>query len=368
MKVLVTGADGFIGKNLCIALMRINNVELYKYDIDNSVEELNTYLSDVDIIFHLAGVNRPEKEEGYNNNAEFTEQIFEILKKHNNPVPVIFSSSSQSILDNIYGKSKKNAEDYLIEYSKILNTSVCIYRFPNVFGKWSKPNYNSVVSTFCYNLSHNLEISISDKSRIVEFVYIDDVINCFTDKLKNISEKSKYYYDDYPTYKISLGDLAERISYFKNSRTSLLIDDFSDNLTKYLYSTYLSYLDKDDLIYPVDKKIDDRGWLFELLKSKYLGQIFISKTKPGITRGNHYHHSKVEKFCVISGIASVKLRHLIDNLTVEYIVDDEKIQIIDIPPGYTHSIKNIGDKDLMTIFWANEIFNQNKPDTYFLEV
>ncbi len=368
MKVLVTGADGFIGKNLCIALGRINNIELYKYDIDSSVEELNNYLLDVDFIFHLAGVNRPEKDEEYNDNAEFTKQICEILKKHNNPATVIFSSSTQSILDNTYGKSKKNAEDYLIEYSKKLNSLVCIYRFPNVFGKWSKPNYNSVVSTFCYNISHDLEISISDKSRIIEFVYIDDVVHCFLDKLEKTLNGDQLFYDDYQTYKISLGDLADRIKFFKEMRTTLVIDDLSDNLNKYLYSTYLSFYEKDNFIYSLDKKVDDRGWLFELLKSKHLGQIFISKTKPGITRGNHYHDTKVEKFCVISGTASIKLRHIIDNSTIEYIVNDEKIQIIDIPPGFTHSIKNIGNKDLMTIFWANEIFNQDKPDTYFLEV
>ncbi len=368
MKVLVTGADGFVGKNLCVALERIEDIEVFKYDSNNSADELETYLSKAEIVFHLAGVNRPEKEEGYSNNSDFTKLICGLLKKHNKPVPLIFTSSTQSVLDNTYGKSKKDAESYIIEYCKAENTPVCIYRFPNIFGKWSKPNYNSVVSTFCYNISHNIEISISDKSRIIEFVYIDDVISCFIDKLGKKWDINQVYYDDYNAYKISLGELADKIRHFKDMRTTLIIDDLSDKLTKYLYSTYLSFYEKDNFIYSLEKKVDNRGWLFELLKSKHSGQIFISKTKPGITRGNHYHDTKVEKFCVISGTASIKLRHIISNTTVEYIVDDEKIQIVDIPPGYTHSIKNIGDSDLMTIFWANEIFNQDSPDTYFLEV
>ena len=368
MKILVTGADGFAGKNLCLALGRIKDIELYKYDIDSSIEALDDYTSKADIVFHLAGVNRPEKDEDYNNNTDFTKLVCELLKKHRSRASVIFTSSSQSILDNTYGKSKNGAEEYIIEYSKALNTPVCIYRFPNIFGKWSKPNYNSVVSTFCYNISHDLDVSISDRSRIVEFVYIDDVVNSFLDKIGTKLNIDQIFYDDYPTYKISLGELADKIIFFKEMRATLIIDDLSDNLNKYLYSTYLSFYEKENFIYALDKKVDDRGWLFELLKSKHLGQIFISKTKPGITRGNHYHDTKVEKFCVISGTASVKLRHILNNSTVEYIVSDEQIQIIDIPPGYTHSIKNIGESDLMTIFWANEIFNQDKPDTYFLEV
>ena len=368
MKVLVTGSEGFTGKNLCVALSRNSTIELFKYDIHDSIEQLDSYLSKTDIVFHLAGINRPEKEDEYNNNAEFTKKICELLKKHNNPAPIVFTSSSQAELDNVYGKSKKGAEQHLIDYGNYVNASIIIYRFPNVFGKWSKPNYNSVVSTFCHNISHDIAVSISDKNRIIEFVYIDDVINCFLSKLEKQFINEKVYYDDYPTYKISLGDLADKIKTFKEMRNTLVIDDLSDNLTKYLYSTYLSFYEKDSFIYSLDKKIDDRGWLFELLKSKHSGQIFISKTKPGITRGNHYHDTKVEKFCVISGTATIKLRHIINNETVEYTVNDEKIQIIDIPPGYTHSITNIGETDLMTIFWSNEIFNQDKPDTYFLEV
>lgn len=368
MRVLVTGAEGFVGKNLCVALERLGNIELYKYDVENSIEDLEKFISNADIVYHLAGVNRPEKEDEYNDNADFTKQVCEFLIKHNNPVPIIFTSSTQAELDNIYGNSKKTAENYIIEYSKNSNAPVFIYRFPNVFGKWSRSNYNSAVATFCYNISHDLEITISDKSKMIEFVYIDDVVKCFIDKIENSEKTEQVFYTDYPTYKISLGDLADKIKNFKEMRSSLLIDDLSDNFTKYLYSTYLSFHEKDNFIYSLDKKTDDRGWLFELLKSKHLGQIFISKTKPGITRGNHYHDTKIEKFCVISGSASIKFRHIIDNTTMEYVVNDEKIQIVDIPPGYTHSIKNIGETDLMTIFWANEIFSQDKPDTFYLEV
>lgn len=368
MNILVTGAEGFMGRNLCLALERKSNITVFKYDIKNSNEDLKEYLFKADLIYHLAGVNRPQNIEDYDDNSKFTEYICNYLKENTKSIPIIFSSSKQAELDNRYGISKKKAEKCIIKYGKELHTPVHIFRFPNVFGKWSKPNYNSVVSTFCYNVSRDLDIEISDRNKVVEFVYIDDVIKCLLDVINITSYHDNVFLANYPTYKISLGDLADRIKSFKDIRISLRVNDMSDNLTRYLYSTYLSYYEPNNLSYTLDKKKDERGWLFELIKSEHIGQIFISKTKPGVTRGNHYHDSKVEKFCVISGKGIIRMRNLLDNIVTEYPASEDPIKIIEIPPGYTHSIKNIGETEMITIFWSNEILNADNPDTYFLEV
>lgn len=367
--VLITGAQGFIGKNLQAVLKTRNDITLHVFDIEDSQSVLEEYLKKADFIFHLAGVNRPQNVSDYDQvNRGLTEIIIGLLKKFNKKIPVVFSSSIQANLDNPYGQSKKEAETSLIEYSKSQQSPMYIFRLPNVFGKWCRPNYNSVVATFCYNIAHGLDITISDRSTELTLVYIDHVIQEFIKVFDGFSIPNKFYYEIPQQFKITLGELADTLYNFKGIRKTLVIPDLSDDLTRFLYSTYLSYLEKDDFSYQPLMKRDDRGILAELFKSEYSGQIFISRSYPGIKRGNHYHHTKVEKFCVVKGKALIQLRHILEKEIISYQVSDEKIEIIDIPPGYTHSIENIGQEELVVLFWANEIFNEKKPDTYFKEV
>jgi UDP-2-acetamido-2,6-beta-L-arabino-hexul-4-ose reductase len=294
----------------------------------------------------------------------------EMLEDNKQKPPIILTSSIQADLDNPYGISKKKAENILSEYHCRNQVPIYIYRLPNVFGKWCRPNYNSVVATFCYNIAHGIDIQISDVNRKIELVYIDDVVSNFisilSDKKRAGIEKKFFKIDR--TYKTTLGELAERIYRIHNMRKTLVVPDFGDKLMKCLYATYLSYLDKDQFSYQPDAKKDPRGTLVELLKSKHFGQIFVSKSYKGILRGNHYHNTKVEKFCVVKGKAVIKFRHIFEEETLSYFVSDDNIEIVDIPPGYTHSIENLGDDEMIVLFWANEIFNPQHPDTYFLEV
>lgn len=369
-KILITGAYGFIGRNLSAALLTNTEAEVFLFDKKNTDDELKDYLEQADIVFHLAGVNRPKKVSEFSEgNAELTKVLISYLEEMGKKTPIIFSSSIQVDWDNPYGQSKKDAEDALIEYSKNNSAPVLIYRFTNVFGKWSRPNYNSVVATFCSNLAKGEDIQINDARRELEFLYIDDIVEEFTEIMSMDSfSLSTYHYKIPITHKIQLGQLADILKSFAAERTSSLIPDFSDDLVRYLHATYLSYLEKDNFAYDVDLKTDDRGWLFEFIKSENAGQIFISKTKPGITRGNHFHHTKVEKFCVVTGSGVIRLRNVLKEEIIEYTVSDEKIQIVDIPPGYTHSIENTGDTEMITLFWVSEIFDAETPDTYFLSV
>lgn len=369
-KILVTGSNGFIGRNLIEGLKRQENIDIKKFDIGNDMKALNSYLAESDYILHLAGVNRPKKIEEFEiGNVILTNTITDRLEKLNKRTPIVFSSSVQAGLENPYGISKKKAEDILIGYSTRTKTKVYIYRLPNVFGKWCRPNYNSVVATFCYNISHGLDISISDPDKEIELVYIDDLVNEF---IKLISDDSndinKTNYKIERSFRIRLGELAEKIYQFRDIRKTLIVPDLSDDFMKCLYATYFSYLEKDDLSYKLELKSDHRGSLAELLKSNHFGQIFISKSHKGVFRGNHYHNTKVEKFCVIKGKAEIKLRHILEDESVTYCVSDENIEVVDIPPGYTHSIKNLSNDDLIVIFWANEIFNPQNPDTYLKKV
>jgi UDP-2-acetamido-2,6-beta-L-arabino-hexul-4-ose reductase len=286
-------------------------------------------------------------------------------------IPVVITSSIQAESDNPYGKSKKRAEDELIKYSKKNRIPVYIYRLPNVFGKWSKPNYNSVVSTFCYNISHNLDIVISDTEKELELVYIDDVVDEFIKLLfREDRDLDKYFYNIKRVFKVSLGELADKIYQIRNMRKTLIVPDLSDDFTKFLHATYLSYLDKNDFSYEMDSKEDSRGNFTELIKSNFFGQISISKSCKGIIRGNHYHNIKNEKFCVIQGEAVIKLRNILDDKIIPYHVSDKKVEIVDIPPGYTHSIENLtdGDGEMILLIWANEVFDPENPDTYYCEV
>ena len=389
-KILVTGSNGFVGKNTVVALKEAKKYEILTIDRNNTEEELKKSVLEADFIVHLAGVNRPkDTKEFYEGNGGLTEKIVGFLREENKNTPILITSSTHAVLDNDYGKSKKQSEDALIKYSDECNAKVYIFRLPNLFGKWCKPNYNSAVATFCHNIAHDLDVWVNDPAIELNLVYIDDLVASIIDiiedenivKLSNLDEEvavtttgassiqiDKYYYEVTTVYKRTLGNIVDSLKMFRNMRNSLLIPDLSDGFNKALYSTYLTYLEEDDFSYYLDKKEDNRGWLAELVKSEQFGQMFVSKTHPGITRGNHWHHTKTEKFIVIQGQAAIRFRKLDEDKVIEYIVDGEKPQVLDIPPGYTHSIENIGQDEVITLFWSNEMFNPEKPDTYFLEV
>lgn len=368
--VLVTGSSGFIGKNLIEGLRRLEDVEIRMFDVNDEIGALAEHLRNADIVFHLAGVNRPEKvEEFETGNTGLTRNIVDMLEKSNRNIPVVLSSSIQATLDNPYGISKKRTEDILIGYSRKNDAKIYIYRFPNVFGKWCRPNYNSVVATFCHNISHGLDISISDVNKEIELVYIDDVVGEFLTILSQEGEdRNKYHYKINRTFRITLGELAERTYQLRDIRKTLVVPDLSDDLMKCLHSTYLSYLDKDDFSCKLDIQTDQRGSLAELIKSEHFGQIFVSTTHKGVIRGNHYHNTKVEKFCVLKGEAVIKFRHILEDEVLSYHVSGDEIEIVNIPPGYTHSIENLGNDEMIVLFWANQIFDPDKPDTYYSEV
>jgi UDP-2-acetamido-2,6-beta-L-arabino-hexul-4-ose reductase len=367
--ILITGSSGFIGKNLVAHLQTRNDVVLSLFDIDDDDVILCERLAEADIIFHLAGVNRPVKvEEFQTGNTGLTQTIVNhLLQLKRNPT-IVISSSIQAEFENPYGVSKRMAEESLREYAIKTNASVYIYRLPNVFGKWCRPNYNSVVATFCNNIAHDQPISISDPGRELELIYVDDVVKDFLSVLDRTPCITATEVSVVPTYKITLGALAETIRNFRTMRQTLFVDSMNDRLLRTLYITYLSYLEKDDFSYKLETKSDNRGNLAEMFKSETFGQIFISRTKPGITRGNHYHHAKTEKFCVIEGNAVIRFRHILGKEIISYPVSGKDLTIVDIPPGYTHSIENTGEVELTTLFWASEPFDTNSPDTYFESV
>lgn len=368
-KVLVTGSEGFVGKNLQVQLNRREDIEIIPFDKGHSLDYLEEVVGKVDFIFHLAGENRPQNPADFMRvNKGLTEILTALAVKTGRKIPIAYTSSIQAELENDYGKSKKAAEDALISYSESTGSPVCIFRFPNLFGKWSRPNYNSVVSTFCYNISHDLDITISDENRELELTHIDDVTSAFDELLNRELNPEQHFYAVDKSFKVTLKELAKKVRNFKEMRETAVLPDLSDEFTRVLYSTYLSYLDSDNFSYGVEMKTDNRGMLFELLKSPHFGQIFVSTTKPGITRGNHYHDTKVEKFCVISGEANIKFRHILTNEIISYKVSGDKIQVVDIPPGYTHAIENTGDTEMIVLFWASEMFDPNRPDTYYEEV
>jgi len=367
-KVLVTGAEGFIGKNLRAHLQEIEDLEIFIYDIDNTEEQLIKYAKEADFIFHLAGVNRPKTTSEFDQgNHGLTAKLLAILKENKKRTPFLITSSTQALEDNPYGISKRKAEEEVFAYGKEAGASVYIYRLPNVFGKWSRPNYNSVVATFCYNIVRDLPITIHDPHTQLTLAYIDDVCREFISVLEGKVQKNGICQIPV-TYQITLQELADTLYDLSANRHSLVMPSLKDPLMRALYATYLSFLPDSGFGYELDQKRDERGWLAEFIKSEDFGQIFISKTKPGITRGNHWHHTKVEKFLVIQGEAIVSFRKVNGEKRIEYKVCGEEPKVLDIPAGYTHAITNIGDTDLITLFWASEIFDLNLPDTYYLEV
>ncbi len=367
--VLVTGSEGFIGKNLCIAFTRVENVQLFRYDLEVDERYLVDFIKQAEIVFHLAGINKPESEDDFAGNITFTKRLVSLLQEYEKKVPFVFSSTIQASLDNPYGMSKQAAEEVLIDFSQQYRCPLYIYRLNNVFGKWSKPNYNSVVATFCYNISRGIEINVMDKERTIDFLYIDDVVKEFVDLvLKDHHEGSDIFHSINKTYSIKVMDLIGTLRKFRDNASSRVLPDLSDNLTRYLYATYLSYYPEEELIETIELKEDNRGNLLEFIKSPNAGQIFLSKTRLGITRGNHYHDTKVEKICVIQGRAFIELRNLQNNHKLIYEVSGDNVKVLNIPPGYVHAITNTGDEDLIMLFWASEIFNPATPDTHYKKV
>ncbi len=367
MNVLVTGARGFIARNLIAHLQEIPGCVVTPFLRENSECDLRSALETADIVYHLAGVNRlqiaAEFEVG---NAGLTRRICEILRQLERTPVIVLSSSVQAGLENPYGVSKRHAEAVLQEFAAESGARVCIYRLKNVFGKWCRPNYNSVVATFCRNIANDLPIQISDPSRELELVCVDDVVRALLAELPagTVSDGG----GDIPFFRLTLGDLAGRIQSFHDMRTNLLIPDFSARFNQQLYATYLSFLPEGARRHQLEVKSDHRGCLAEFVKSKHAGQIFVSRTRPGVTRGNHYHHTKTEKFLVVEGEGVIRMRPIEGSKVAEYRVKGEALQVIDIPPGYTHSIENVGGGEMVTLFWASEIFDPDHPDTYFLSV
>jgi len=372
MKILITGAKGFVGKNLITELRNQGYTDLLEFDVETSQTLLDEYAKNCEFIFHLAGVNRPENpEEFITGNFGFTSILLEALKKYDNKAPIVITSSTQATLDNLYGKSKKAGEDIIFEFGLETDTPVYVYRLPNVFGKWCRPNYNSAVATFCNNIANDLPIQVNGPDVEMNLAYIDDVVKSFIDKMKIANRKinscKSFEYIE-TVYNIKLGKIVELIYQFKEIRNNLQIPNMEDSFTKKLYSTYLSYLPKEKFSYPLKMNIDQRGSFTEFLKSPDRGQISINISKSGITKGNHWHHTKNEKFLVVSGKGVIRFRKIDSDEVTEYYVSGNKLEVMDIPVGYTHNIENLGESDMVTVMWVNETFNKDKPDTFFLEV
>ena len=392
MKILITGAKGFVGRNLCAALNEIKaghdqrpdhvicgdptRLEIYEYDLDNAPEQLDAWCAACDFVFNLAGVNRPkENSEFMAGNFGFASVLLDGLKKHGNTCPVMLSSSVQATLTgryagSEYGKSKKAGEELFFDYGQQTGAEVLVYRFPNVFGKWCRPNYNSAIATFCHNTANGLPIQVNDPTVEMDVVYIDDVVEELIQALRGKANKLENGYCAIPVHhETSLGWLADTILSFPKLREELGVPRLDDPLTRKLYSTYLSYLPAENFIYDLTMNQDVRGSFTEIIRTTDRGQFSVNISKPGITKGNHWHHTKNEKFVVVHGHGLIQLRKIGSEDVVEFEVSGERIQVVEMIPGYTHSIINLSDtEDLVTFMWANEPFDPAKPDTFFQKV
>lgn len=369
MKILVTGAKGFIGKNLVAELKNRKYNDIFEYDRETNPAILDEYCKKADFVFHLAGVNRPkEQSEFMEGNFGFTLTLLDTLKKHNNSCPVMISSSIQAEFDNPYGESKKAEEDLVFNYSNETFAKVLIYRFPNVFGKWCRPNYNSAVATFCYSIAHDLPIKVDDPNKEISLVYIDDVLDELINALEGKENKNGDFCEVAIVHTVSLEKIVNLVYSFKKSRKECSIPNMADAFTKKLYSTYLSYLPEDRFSYKLKMNVDNRGSFTELIRTPDRGQVSVNILKPGITKGNHWHHTKNEKFIVVSGKGVIRFRKIDSDEGLEYFVSGDKLEVVDIPSGYTHNIENLGDTDMIIIMWANELFDPETPDTFYLEV
>ena len=364
MRVLITGANGFVGKNLAVRLTEREDVEVVSFTREHAIEELQKLIKDVDFVFHLAGVNRPDNvDEFKQGNTDLTVTLCAAIEASGRSIPVIYSSSIQAELDNPYGESKLAAEQALLDFSERADNPVYISRLPNVFGKWCKPNYNSAVATFCYNIAHDVPIQINDPLAAIHLVYVDDVVNRFISIMDGAITKESYCDAD-PVYEITVGNLVEKINAFKLSRKNLITERVGTGLDRALHSTYLSYLAPEDFSYILTKHSDERGVFVEMLKTKDSGQFSYFTAHPGITRGGHYHHSKTEKFLVIKGAASFRFRNIISDEFYELKTSGDNPVVVETVPGWTHDITNIGSEEMLVMLWANEIFDQDFPDTY----
>ena len=367
-RILITGGRGFLGRNLATHLLERKDCETTIFDHKDSLDDLRNFLLKADVVFHLAGVNRPKDPiEFQQGNVGLTEQICQILQEGRCSPKIIFSSSTQAELDNAYGVSKREAETALKQFALETGAHIRIYRLKNLFGKWSRPNYNSVTATFCHNIANDLPIVISDPAREVELSYVDDVVAAFLAEIDGQQDGDEAG-ADIPSCCIQLGDLAGRIQAFHEMRTTLTVPDFSEWFNRALYATYLSYVPSTARQHNLEIKSDPRGSLAEFIKEKHFGQIFVSRTKPGVTRGNHYHHTKTEKFFVVEGDGLIRIRAIEGGPVAEYPVRGSEYHVIDIPPGFTHSITNVGTGEMVALFWASELFDPNHPDTYYLPV
>lgn len=369
MKILVTGAKGFVGKNLICELNNRGYSDIYAYDIDTDPALLDQYAADCEFVFHLAGVNRPkDPAEFMTGNFGFTSTLLEKLAAYNNQAPILITSSIQADLNNPYGESKRAGEELIHNYGIQNSLDTYIYRLPNVFGKWCRPNYNSAVATFCNNIAHDLPIQVNDPSVQMSLVYIDDVVDEFIHAMEGKAYREGNFCYVRTVHEVTLGRIVELLYEFKESRTTLQVPDMSNHFTKKLYSTYLSYLPEDQFSYPLKMNVDNRGSFTEFLKSPDRGQVSINISKPNITKGNHWHHTKNEKFLVVSGKGAIRFRKPDCDQVIEYLVSGDKLEVVDIPTGYTHNIENLGDTDMVTVMWVNEVFDPENPDTFFLPV
>ena len=379
MNILVTGANGFVGRNLVSQLENIasgkarnyaiagEELHVLCYDVDSDPAALEEYCRRADFVFNLAGVNRPEDpSEFMKGNFGFASVLLDTLKKCGNSCPVMISSSTQAALDNPYGESKRAGEELLFEYGRETGAKVLVYRFPNVFGKWCRPNYNSAVATFCHNIAHGLPIRVNDPSVVMHLVYIDDVVDELIGALSGDEHRAGAFCEVPVVHEITLGGIVDLLYSFRDMQQDLEVPDLGDAFTKKLYSTYLSYLPKEKFCYPLKMNVDNRGSFTEIIRTPDRGQFSVNISKPGITKGEHWHHTKNEKFVVVSGHGLVQLRKIGTDEVVSFEVSGEKIEVVEMIPGYTHNIINLSDtEDLVTFMWANEAFNPERPDTYF---
>lgn len=370
MKVLVTGAEGFVAKNLIVRLGELEGFELVKFSRQTPENELSALVADIDAVVHLAGVNRPQSPDEFaTGNAGLTESLCQALVGCGRRVPVIFPSSIQATLDNPYGNSKRDAESAVRRYAAQAGASVYVYRLPNVFGKWCKPNYNSAVATFCHNIARGLPIKINDGNAALTLVYVDDVVDEFIRVLRDKPPVSAEALCCVPVeYQTTVGEMAGQIESFRDSRASLVSERVGVGLVRALYSTYMSYLLPDSFSYEVPKYGDERGVFVEMLKTQDSGQFSFFTAHPGITRGGHYHHSKIEKFLVIKGKARFGFRHILTDETYALLTSGEQPQIVETIPGWSHDITNVGEDELVVMLWANEIFDRARPDTIACKV
>lgn len=370
MKILVTGAHGFIGKNLVCRLKNEGFGDIYEYTRESSAEDLKRYTSDCSFVFHIAGVNRPKDvSEFTGGNVSLTNELLAGLEDSGNKAPVLITSSIQAGIDNPYGVSKRSAEEAVYEHGIKNGTSVFIYRMPNVFGKWSRPDYNSAVATFCHNTARHLPITVNDRNHAMELVYVDDVVGEFIEDLKiDEMRQNEWMPLGCPIYSTSLGNVADIITSFGDMRNTLEVPDMSDPLTSKLYSTYLSFLPESDFSYPLLMHEDARGSFTEFIRTPDRGQFSVNISHPGITKGQHWHDSKNEKYLVVKGHGLIRFRKIGEELITDYHVSGEKLEAVDIPTGYTHCIINEGNEDMVTLMWANEVFDPEHPDTYREEV